>query len=118
MSSSAGEIVPIVFDPVRTMAYTSITSSFQAVGSSFSFPARIVKVGNTTNGDLEISFDGTNAQDRIPANSYAVYDMSSAHAAPGFSAMQEQISVYVREISGGPSLTTGYFYCTVIRGKD
>lgn len=117
MTVSAQQTIPIVFDTVRAVAGASITGTFAAVGAAFTYPARIIKVGNTTNDDLEISFDGTNPHDRLPPNSFAVYDMSAAHASPGYSAMQEQISIYVRYLSGETTPTGGYFWCTVIRGK-
>lgn len=109
--------VPIVFDTLRSVAFGSITGTFATVGSALSFPARIIKFINTTNGDMEVSIDGTNVHDRVPANGFSLYDISAAHPAPGQSGMQEKISIYVREISGGPALTGGYFCVTVLRGN-
>jgi hypothetical protein len=114
MSVSAGEIVPLTFDALREVAYTAITGTFAAVGGPFLYSGRILKCGNTTNGDLDISFDGTTLQDRLPPNSFALYDFSTNHASPGFSAMGEQVQIYVRTKSGSPALTTGYFYVSMV----
>lgn len=114
---SLAQTVPVAFDALREVAFGSITGTFAAVGSATTFPTRIIHVGNTTNTDLDVSIDGTNIDIRLPPNSFALYDISATHGGVSISGLPSQISIYVRTKSGSSAPTSGYFYCTVVRGK-
>ena len=49
--------------PVQTVAYSSITSSFVAAGSAMPSSIRILKINNTTDADIYISYDGSTIHD-------------------------------------------------------
>lgn len=65
------------FDTLRSVAFGSITGSFAALGSAFSHNVRVLKIQNTTDADISISFDGTNTNDYIPAGGFSLYDMTT-----------------------------------------
>jgi hypothetical protein len=69
----------VYFDTLRTLAYTSITTTYVAVGGPFLQPARIICFTNRTLGDMIFSTDDTNADGQIivPAGSFKLYDMTA-----------------------------------------
>jgi len=110
MSSTA---VRIRYEPLRSLAFGSISGSYVGVGTSFANPVRILKVTNTTDADLFVSFDGINTYDVIAASSAWIYDYGSNRTDTGGQldqALGER--VYVKEVSGAPS--AGAVYVTVI----
>jgi len=73
------------YEAYQTLAFSSITTSFVAIGSPIAASARIFKIVNNTDGDMIISTDGTTLHDFVPAGSYTTYDAaanSGAQAAP------------------------------------
>ena len=102
------------FDVLRELAYTALTSSFQVLGGVVTIPLYAVKIQNTTNSDLDISLDGVNIGDRLPPNSFALYDFAANHVSPGISLMPANTQFYVRLKSGTASPTSGYVAMTVI----
>src|SRR5215469_14372894 len=66
-------------DTLRTVAHGSITGSYAAVGSAFSFPARIICITNTTNQDMLFSTDGSTDQLIVPAGSFKLFDITTNH---------------------------------------
>jgi hypothetical protein len=66
-------------DVLRTLAFGSITGSFVAVGTPFSFQARIICFTNTTNHDVIFSMDGTTDQLIVPAGSFKLFDVTTNH---------------------------------------
>ena len=64
-------------DALRSLAFGSIGASYLPIGSAFGHPMRVVKVINTANTDMVISFDGTTDNDYIPAGGFALYDLTT-----------------------------------------
>ncbi len=64
-------------DAYRSLAFGSISGTFAAVGTPFAHPMRLVKIINTCNTDMIISFDGTNNNDYIPAGAFTLYDLAT-----------------------------------------
>ena len=64
-------------DALRSVSYSSITSSYTTLGGSFSHETRIIKLTNNTDGDLLISFDGTTDNLFLPAFSFTLYDITT-----------------------------------------
>ena len=79
------------FNTLQSLAYSSITTSYVAVGSQTTNPVRIFKITNNTNGDMFCTFDPTRNQMFVPANSFVLYDIEANSAsneqlkAPGYS---------------------------------
>jgi hypothetical protein len=66
-------------DALRTLAYSSITGSYVAVGGPFAYPARIICFTNTTNEDVTFSMDGMTTQLIVPAGSFKLFDITTNH---------------------------------------
>jgi hypothetical protein len=66
-------------DELRTVAYTSVTGSYTAVGTPFDFPCRIICFTNTTDKDMLFSMDGSTDQLIVPAGSFKLFDVTTNH---------------------------------------
>jgi hypothetical protein len=93
--------------PVQTVAFGSITSSFVAFGSGMPAPIRILKISNTTDEDIYISFDGTTIQDAIPALSGMVIDLTANKTSSEGAYIAQGTVVYLKYVSA-PSLGNVY----------
>jgi hypothetical protein len=62
-------------DAYKTLAFGSITNSFQAVGTSIAHAWRIICLTNTTDADMIFSFDSTSSNLYVPANSFKLFDL-------------------------------------------
>jgi hypothetical protein len=110
------------FDELRSMAFGSITSSFQGIGL-FSSPAtpsplvhamRVLVFQNTTNVDIYVSFDGTTVNAVVPSSSFSLYDLTSDQDTNEKFRYQSGTQIYIKYASAP---TSGSFYLTAIYGK-
>ncbi len=74
----------VYFDTLRSIAFGSISGTYAAVGTPLDVQARIICFTNTTQGDMILSTDSTNASGQIliPAGSFKLYDLT-ANLVPG-----------------------------------
>ena len=56
----------------------TFTGSFQSIGI-LSDDAILVKIVNNSGVDIDVSIDGTNSVDFVPANSFVLYDIQTNH---------------------------------------
>jgi hypothetical protein len=107
----------VQFDPIRTTTCAVIAAAgalYQVIGAKYQYPIRLLKITNKTNADLVISFDGIDAHDIIPMNSYCLYDFGSNMATQtGHLELQGGTQVYARclVIPGAPA---GSLYITAV----
>lgn len=103
----------IRYEALRSLAYTSIGSSYTIVGTTFANPVRMLKIDNTTGVNLIISFNGSTDQSFIAANSGIILDYASNNELP-VGKLDQAIGdgVYVKQESGSPA--AGNVYVTVI----
>lgn len=106
------------YDTIRTVAFGGITGTFADLGTALTSPARLVKLLNTTDVDAEISTDGVNVHDYVPANSFALYDLTANKVRDegAFFRTGKQFSVRRPAAAGNP--TTGGVYLVVIVGAS
>lgn len=105
--------VRIRYEPLRSLAFGGISGAYAAVGTSFANPVRILKITNTTDANLLISFDGVTDRDIIAANTIEVLDYGSNKADTGGQLDQSTGDrVYVKQAGG--AATGGSVYVTVI----
>jgi hypothetical protein len=104
------------FDPLRTLSYTYITSTFYPVGSALAHPARAIYILNDTDKLLSFSFDGINEQVRLPALGYWWFDISSNKTVPQGWFLSEGKRLYVKTPTTNP--TQGEVNFTVVYGVD
>lgn len=101
------------YENLRSLGFASIGAGYVGVGTAFADPVRIIKINNTTNSNLIISYDGVNDKDFIFAGSAFVLDYASNKEGP-VDKLEQSIGdrVYVRYETGAP--TSGNVYVTVI----
>lgn len=95
--------VIVSVDSYRSLAFGSISGTFAAVGSAFAHPMRLVKIVNTCDADMIISFDGTSLNDYIPAESFALYDLCTNEVENGGWFFRTGTQVYVKQASAPSS---------------
>ncbi len=64
-------------DPLRSLAFGSISGTYAAVGTAFTSPMRIMIAQNFTDSLMTFSFDGVNDHFVLPANGQMILDVSS-----------------------------------------
>lgn len=89
--------------PVQTVAFGSITGSFVAFGAAMPAPIRILKISNTTDADIYISYDGTTVQDAIPASSGMVLDITTNKSQDVGAFIGQGVVVYLKYVSAPTS---------------
>ncbi len=105
--------VRLEYEDLRTLAFGSISGTYAAVGAAFVNPVRMLKITNTTNADLLISFDGTTDKDVVPAYVSQIYDFGTNKGKPD-GTLEQRVGdrVYVKQAAGAASL--GSVYVTVM----
>lgn len=68
----------INWEPLRSIAASTFTGSFQAVGTPLVYPSYICKLVNNSTVLVTISIDGSTAVDVAPAGSFWLYDEGKA----------------------------------------
>lgn len=105
--------IRVRYEPLRSIAFGSITTSYQGVGLPFANPVRILKVTNLTNQPMLISINGIDDHDVVAANGFFLYDYASNKSdAAGILEQPQGDRIYVRTPSTLP--TSGSLYVTVV----
>jgi hypothetical protein len=99
-------------DPIRSIDSATFTGSYQTVGIPLSHGARIVKFTNLSTVTVTLSWDGINAHEVLPANSFVLIDVSGAKENAQYIEIQIGTQFYALGSSG-----TGLFYISVYYGR-
>ncbi len=105
--------IVVSVDGLRSLGFGSISGTYAAIGTPFGHPMRLIKVVNTCDAGMIISFDGINDNDFIPASSFALYDISTNEAGPDGWFFRTGTQVYVKQLSAPSS---GSVYVTAMYG--
>jgi hypothetical protein len=104
--ASANLAVRWYCEPLRSLAFGSISSSYAALGTAFANPSRQIYIVNYTDVLLTFSLDGTHDHFVVAPNSHFISDiMTNASIAGGsWAAAQGQV-IYVK---GAPTVNAVY----------
>lgn len=97
----------LLFEPVRSLAYTSITGSYVAIGTPLLHPARQIFIQNDTDVTLMFSLDGVNNHFPLPTYGFILLDITSNKTTDSGFYIAQGTQFYVKEV-GTPSLGTVY----------
>jgi hypothetical protein len=97
----------ILFLPLRSLAFGSISGTYAAVGNPLEQPVRMFRLINATNGDLIATTKLTEDQFFISASSFVLYDLTANSGSPGQSLLAEGTQFYVKQ-STAPSSKSFY----------
>ncbi|OGT44277.1 MAG: hypothetical protein A3F13_02605 [Gammaproteobacteria bacterium RIFCSPHIGHO2_12_FULL_40_19] len=91
----------------------TFTGSYQTLGSALSNAASLIKIVNDSAVDIDISTDGTNDHDFIPANGFTLYDVTA-------NTTQEGGSIFIKKgtqfyVKGSASTGSVYLVAQYVR---
>lgn len=69
--------IQATYDVIRSIDSATFTGAYQAIGGPFTRNIRLFKIVNDSSVPVTISADGINDNDFIPANGFALYDITS-----------------------------------------
>jgi hypothetical protein len=106
----------ILAETLRSIAYTGISGAYAPIGTALGHPERIIKLYNSTDADMYISFDGVNDNDILPSKGFVLLDVCANKTKDdGFYLGQDTV-VWARQVAGAP--TVGSVYLTVFYGAN
>jgi hypothetical protein len=105
----------VAFEAVREIAFGSITANYVAVGTALIDYTRVIGFNNSTDVDLYISFDGVTNQLRIAPNSFKLFDLTSNSVHDYGLFLSQNTTVFVKRVSGAP--TVGNFWIEIMYGE-
>ena len=91
-------ITPLLFENVRELAYTGLSSSYATVGSALAQSSRIIMFKNSTDVDVYITDDGTNNKLRLIAGTTDTFDERT-----NFMAAKVGTQYSAKVVSGSPT---------------
>jgi hypothetical protein len=99
------------FELLRSIAFGAITNNFAGVGTPFVNPIRIIRVTNTTDVNILVSFNGIDAIDILPADFFYLYDIGENKAdCVGLLELSAGDRIYIKAETALP--TVGSVYVT------
>ena len=69
-----------LIDTLRSIDFSSITNSYQALGSSFEHPIHITIFTNDTDANMLLTLDPTEDQMILPAGGFKLFDLTTNRA--------------------------------------
>jgi hypothetical protein len=102
-------------EPVRSLAFGSISAAYMPIGTSFANPVRIFFIQNLTDALLMFSFNGIDDNFPLPPSSFLLLDVTANRTVSQGFYIAEGTFIYVKEI-GTPTL--GSVYVSVFYGID
>lgn len=114
MASTSLVSIRVFPEPLRSLAYTSISGTYMGIGTPLVWPSRILMFQNSTDADMYISWDGINDHMFLPNHSFSLFDFATNKLnQQGWFASGNQ-RFYAREVSTIP--TEGAVYVTSMYG--
>lgn len=101
----------VIFETIRVRSATTFDGTFQTLGNELNLPLFMMKITNNSNRDCDVSFDGSNQHDIVPAGSFALYDFQTNKQKDNWQ-FPGHTQVYIRAPGGAG---TGNIYLIAIR---
>jgi hypothetical protein len=89
----------VAFDPVRELAFGSVSGTYAALGTPTSDNVRLISFSNSTNEDVYISFNGVTNHLRLVPNSFKLLDLSANKVRDDGLFIAVQTQIYVKYVS-------------------
>lgn len=95
---------------LRSLGFAAIGAAYVVIGTPLDRPMRVIKLINTTDADMYVSFDGATDNDLLPASGgFTLYDLYTNSLT-----LQNLTQLYIKQVSA-PS--KGAVYLVGIYGK-
>lgn len=102
-------------EPVRSLAFGSISGVYAGIGTAFSNPIRIIMIQNLSDVTLMFSFNGVDDHVPLPGSGFLLLDVSTNKSVSNGFFIAEGTRIYVRDL-GAPA-TVGSVYVSVFYGS-
>ena len=112
-----------VWDEVRAIAYTDITSDYQPLVTDsssigpFQYPMRLIHLINATDGIIMVSFDGITDHVPVLAGVGVIYDITSDQDTNDSLRMAKNTQVWIKYITAPTSGGGPTFWCAAMHGQ-
>lgn len=103
----------IRYEPLRSLAFGSITGTYAGIGAPFAHPVRMLMIDNFSNENVVISFDGITDHTVVAAHSGKVLDYASNRMSPA-DHLEQAVGERVYVKAEGTLPTLGSVYVSVI----
>lgn len=103
-------------EPIRSIAFGSISGTYAGIGTAITNPARVIYLVSTLNVDSMISFNGIDDHFVLLASGYIMLDVSSNQSFNQGLYISSGQRLYVKQLSGAPA--SGSVYLTVMYGAN
>ncbi len=113
--SSPAQAIRAAVEPVRTLAFGSISGTYMGIGTPLTNACRILFLQNLTDATLMFSFNGVDDNFPLPSEGFLLLDLTANKAQNGGFFVSAEQRVYVKDL-GVP--TTGSVYLTAFYGID
>lgn len=108
--------IRLAAEPLRSRAFGSISGTYAAIGTAFTYPCRILLVQNLTDATLLFSLNGIDDHFPLPPNGFLLIDIESNKTAVGGALNLPAGSFIFVKQSGTP--TSGSAYLTTFYGAS
>lgn len=89
------------FEAVRLAAYTAVTASYVALGTSLSADACVLIINNSTDKDVYLSFDGSTNHLYLSAAETMIINIQGNKAGAGMLALPKGTVIHQKRGPGG-----------------
>lgn len=114
----SGQSIKIGVEILRSLPYTSVTTSYAAVGVGLTHPACIYAIQNQTDVDVFWSWDGLNDNGFLAANGgHIILDVTTNKKIDEGMFITLGKITYVRALSGQSAPTKGAVYITAFHNE-
>ena len=91
------------FDSLRTIIYSSITSSYTALGIPLGHAMRLLDFENDTDAVIYISFDGTTDNIALTPGTFRIYDITSDQDTNEKFRYEKGTQLFVKYVGAAPT---------------
>lgn len=88
-----------IINALRTLAYTSISGSYAAIGTAITLPLSMFRIVNTTDTDMFFSIDGSTDQLFVAASTFVLYDVAANRGLAQAFGLPGHVQFYVKQSS-------------------
>lgn len=111
----ATQAIRLRAEPLRSVAYADIGSSFTEIGDPLEFPARIIHLQNATDVDVIWSMDGDNDHGFLSSGGFILLDITANKSLDQGEFISSGTQFYVAYADGAP--TSGGVYLSTFYGS-
>lgn len=103
--------VRLLAEPLRSLAFGSISGTYAGIGTAFVNPCRIMYIVNETDVLLTFSMDGVNDHFVVPSNGGLIVDVTSNKSIMGGAfSIAQGTRIYVKGSPSSSSVYLSVFY--------